>query len=1276
MAVRLYLDKHTLNRWPHPLGTRLKISATLSGLGSAAIVEDLDASPLGLSTSTMGMWANMDATSLISMGYLASLDLLDTSVENAVILTSHAPLTRGQGHADIALDTDIEVLVDGVPATIAGYDPVVGVLVLDQAVDPDSEVTVSYHYTPNPTLELTHLNSGSFLLNQWNDTSEMPFAYNTVLAPYLSAQPQVVDHRYLAFDYPYTSVLNDPTSMLLNEPRHSLTVGRFERPNSQLSVFFEGSSNPEDPWEWVGEAPAPTATIENGLFVVDDTSQGVPSVGSFPSFWRHVTDLTFNHAFILNFRVQLDTWNKIGDFTGVSAGWADDSHLYLIGFLEVGGFKTVGFLYGEGDETSITSYRGLEASSVDVGGSINTLVFAGQPPLSSGDLILVDGVQNTVVSVGFANNQWEVVLGTPLAQESSVNVHVEVDWTDIKTYRVAKGTTGRVSLFLGGSTLPTISIEEADAIAPEIFEVMENNSLFFGAVSRQGSSKSLWDFARYSILPTQDIEQDNEVFVESDFQVLPEDESDPWTLTDNQGYRKTVSSDFVLIQSAGQPFVGGGLTYTRIEPFLTSRATVDLTFRVRAHTYAFGMPAFLTVADEQKEVTIAFSDSGLSGMYSDLSSLSLLTKGFWGDAAGQLKTRGYITGFTPIPLDRFLAGFGGEQSFGDSGWTDTLDPSELGFIDHHMTVTHSGTPASATFNFDGLTPPNADTVSGIRLRIDSYTTGSDDTVSTWFGIESGAIQVFLKPFDDGSTRKMVFCTSSGALVLNAGNPIGFNFDFADGHFHHYKITRYGDNVTVFVDGTYQGLFDGTLLPISALPLDEVQVKFAVGTNPVNMAIDYAFGHSAVYEDRRIGVYQGGDLLDPSSYEWSNVEWLGTFAEVRVRRNSGGITEVLANDATIWTGVTADLPDRRNDRFNTNTELGYIQWGTIDPVAYAETLWDFVRYSIINNRERLLANNFSYINRHNVITSGEPIIDEGPEVVNIPVRDNFVYVSEAEMKADRVLAVTSLDGLTTYPFVYNSVTNVIALTGVGTTEDEVQVTFYHGKPFSQAYLENNWANTRLNEGTPAVPNKQKVNITVTEETVPDYFSPDDIRNDPADFIFVEGSQVIKFTRNEEAWYESLQMLTMPDGGMMGIIAPACDDMGLINITFEGPFHTDTYVLPPQGDEYVGHNYRIGYFNTPTFLFNDPESNMAGIQSPVSFLVEILEEDTYAGASDSALTNSPNAFMTDNYGVAFFNNPMYTLSESVPVSDPVYTDTHVVIANIPDGFAPVITDIDYT
>jgi len=863
-------------------------------------------------------------------------------------------------------------------------------------------------------------------------------------------------------------------------------------------------------------------------------------------------------------------------------------------------------------------------------------------------------------------------------EEGIVNVFVPVDWTTLMTYRVFKNSVGQVSLLMGGSTLASATITEAEAIAPEIFEIMENNSLFFGAVSRQGASRSKWDFVRYSILPLQTIDQDAEIFVNSEFEVLPEDEADPWTLTDNQGYTKTASADFLFAQAASQPFVGGGINYTRIEPFLSARSTVDLTFRMRVHTYAYGMPAFLTIADEKKEVTVAFSDEGLTGTFSDANALSLLTKGYWtGDEAGPLKTRGYITGYNAPPQGRFLAGFGGEQTFDASGWTDTLDASEISFVDHHMVITHTGTPSLATFDFSGLVGANANTVSGIRLRFDDYVTGGDDSVSTWFGIESGGKQIFLKPYDDGTDKKMVFCSTTGALVLDGGNPVGFNFDFADEAFHHYKITRYGDNVTVFVDGTYQGLFDATLLPSSLFSADEVQVKFGVGANPVTVAVDYAFGHSAVYETRRIGVYTGGDLLDASNYEWSEVEWLGVFAEMRIRKNIGGKTEVLANNVTIWSRQEEELPDRRNDRFNTNTSLGYIQWGTIDPVAYSETLWDFVRYSIINQRERQIANNLSYLNRHNVITSGEPIIDDGPEDIEIPVQTaNLIYISEVGMRADRVLAVTSLDGATTFPFSFDLDSNVIALHGIGTTEDAVKVVFYHGKPYSQAYLENNRAATRLNEGTPAVPNKQRVQMQVTEEFVPGYFGPDDIKNDPADFIFVDGSRVVKFTRNEEAWYESLKMLEMPDGGHIGLIASACDKLGLINVTFEGPFHTDTYTFPLQGDEYVGHNYRIGYFNSANFIFNDLESGMAGIQSPVSFTVEVMETEEYAGAVDEALIDAPYAVMTDNYGMAFFNNPMYTLSESVPVSDPVYTDSVVVVANMPDAFTPTIYELDFT
>jgi hypothetical protein len=1273
-SIDLIVNLALANRWPNRAGRRLKINSLLSNLNELAVTDLQDAGDLGESLITMGIWANLDAKSITTLGKLADLDLFENFVSNGIILTSHAPLTKGYGDAQIADLEDVQVSVNGIPEDVVAMDPVLGILILSSTIAPNSTVEVSYHYTPNPTVELSRLNSPAFRLNQWQDKVVMPFEYNTVLAPYQRPQPVQYEYRYRAFDYPYTSVLNDPTSMLLNEPRNRLTLPKFTKENNAFSVFFEGSDHPVD-FEYVGEEPLGPAEFEDGLYVIDNMTMSQTVIDGFPKFFQKDIDTDFPHTSILNFRAQITDVTSTGVFTGIAAGYANTNSLYLTAFLDVDGFKTLGVL-ADKDETELQSYRGLSANADD-----DVLTFSSQPAIFVGTRILIDGDTYMVTDVEDTGTQWDITLDAPVPTSGSVEVFVESDWEILQTYRVFKTAT-TVQVFAGGSVLPVISVTDL-AVAPDIFGIVDTNSLFFGSLNRQEPTRSLWGFVRFSALPDFALQQSSNIERSYGFDVLPEDSDPPWYLTDNQGWHRTLNADFLLTQSVGQYFDGGGVTFTRLEPFLTARSILEATARLRVHSYAAGTPAMFTVVDDKKEVTLAFFDE--SSEFVSVGSESLITKGFWAGAnSTSLQSRGHLTGFSEIPEDQYVAAFGGVRLFENSGWVSTIPPSEYVFYDQYARISHDGSSTYTAFYEDvGATFTNY--VITNRIRFEEWQTTNDRLPVLW-GNDDTERQVYLAPFDDGSQRYMGFVDESGNPVLDGmGDPITVSFEWEPDTFHQYKVIRNGDNIIVFVDGVYQGTFDISDLPASTN--SDPRTVFSLLGDSILLSMDYLFSHSVRPRNRKVGVYRGqGSFLDPDSYDFiDDVEWLGTFLDIRLRRNPTGKTQIWLNDDLTFDYQYSELPDRQ-DRYNINAESGYVYFGSPDPNSYAEVLWDEIEYRIINQRDDQKANNNSIINRHNVIASPESVIDETPETVTLQVINPQVLdLSQVGMYADRVLAVLSPDGMTTYPFSYDFSTNLIHVVG-GISDPEVVVVFYHRAPFTEAYLENNWAFTRLNETTPPVPLRQQVNLTSTIVT-------EGNPSKAAESLMTKGfwgggngaslntvghltgvpqpagTFSIVYEKNDWAWYESLKILPRKDNGKYDLLSPACDH-GPLSLLFEEPFDQDVYSIPEQGDEYTGHNFKTAYFNHEPSVFNHPEAIFAGLVFPVSKVLDQTINVAYAGAED----DEPEGEIEDFYGTSLFNNPKTTLNVVVNTpGDVVHEDSVVATANT---ITSVTLPLDFT
>lgn len=1211
----------TVHRIPNPDGRGIKITAEALGLTSGALSETFNAGSLGYSVPTRGIWANADLTSVTTSGYLARLGLANL-VENTLVFTEFGPLTRGRGDGSLAELEDVTVVVNGSEVTPLAVDPLAGIIILDGVLSPGDDVLLDYHYLPRLTIPFAELNNSNYLLNQYNDPYLHPFEFNTVLtADPVKDQPQIVEHRWTAFDYDYTAVLNDPTSLVLNEPVTRDTLTPFQRDLTPTSVFFEGDDHPSE-FTFVGDALGAASFSADGLYLVEDASTGTDNASGQPALFRKTVDLSYEAQSLLSWRTRVESYTTDGVFTGISVGYADDENAYLAGFLELSGsFKTIGALSDAGDEARVESWSGVSATVEDNGGALDLLRFDDEPPLIVGQRLWSSGVIYTVLDIddeGAAG--YTVTVDTVFPAAGEINLFVEFDWEVLTTYRARREEDASFEVFAGGLPTPVASVtEEAAAIAPEIFALLRNSSIFFGSASRRATSLTAWDFVRYSIVPDQGTETSSSVSVDTDMSVLPEEASPPWYVAQNQGYATTLSGGFVLQQAAGRDADGLGYNWARIEPFLTTDVTREVRARLRVSSWAGGLANTLIIADDKRQATVSL--------------------------------------FEDAPSAAFLSSYVGVTSPTDAGFTSTLDSGELDYLDHRLLITHDGAAATAVQDgFDATTNWKGQ----VRFLLTSYALDANDVVPFYFGVDDGDKVLYLAPFDDG-TKQLILVDSSGLPVLDAGSPVGVTYDWDLDTLQAIKLVRLGDNLTVFADGIYLGLIDALLAPNSSRT--DLETRFGFLSGQVTVELDYFYVHQASHGTRRVGLLTNGtDVLDSSLYEAVDAEFLGSFLEVRVRVDPTSTVDLfLGGSITPSISIPYTELPLREEQTNVDTEFGFLQFGTLDPEAFTETHWDSVDYDLVNQREDQRTNQTAILNYSNTLTSPEPTIDDSPEVVTVqPYTLTEILLSETGMFADRVLSVTSSDGLTSLGYTFDKDSNTITLDSpLASLDESVIVTFYHDAPYTKAYLENNQAAIRLGESTPPFALSHQANVTSAVEFDSQLNDITDTLNSDVDFVLNDEGRSVVFRRDPDSFLSCLNLCTEVASGSSGLVSPACDQSGFRAITLEDPYEEE-YTFADNGDQNTRHRGRVLRLNDLSSTLNSPEANTLCLASPVTIECEQVEEETYAGAGDEALTGGTSV-LTDYYGSSLLNNPKATLNSVTNTPGDVYEDSVIFSAN---------------
>lgn len=458
--------------------------------------------------------------------------------------------------------TDVTVRVNGVQVIPEAVIGLLGQVVLPFVPAETDNVNIDYSCCSEPTVDFRRLNSKEFRLNSWKRDgggyapSQHKYRYNNVLvrpSEYVALdmlakidQPELRELHYRAYERAYTPVLNDASLLLLNSPTHKIAFPPSQRTLTEEFVTYEAVVLPEaDTWLKHGSG---AATATSGVLTIIDNQAGPFPTGQ-PIFWTHAIDLTFPHVFAMSWRFRgtnVPVYN--GVFSGITAGYTDQSAAYIVGFLEVSGVKKIGFLKrGHGDDPSgVTSWTG--------------------------------GVDSLGVSTGAPAN---------------------FNWNILHSYRIFRDRNGTVRLYVDGDIVETLMVTAEDC--PFLEELGspfdEIQGVVFGSVSREAENESEWDFVRYQVIPTNALQSSPSSFVNYDASVIPEEAPKPWIPIGFHGTETILTNSSLLLDATSATdsttasevgVVGGDYKgYLRIEPLLTvaSEFVVDVETQLRTYTH-------------------------------------------------------------------------------------------------------------------------------------------------------------------------------------------------------------------------------------------------------------------------------------------------------------------------------------------------------------------------------------------------------------------------------------------------------------------------------------------------------------------------------------------------------------------------------------------------------------------------------------------------------------------------------------------------------------------
>lgn len=1066
---------------------------------------------LGNSTTNGGTYKILSVLSGTRLKLQASFHLPDAN--NGSITWKLIDPRTGEIADDPA---DVTVRVNGSVVNASAVIGLLGQIVLPAAPGPTDDVKVDYSIICNPTIEFRRLNSKEFRLNNWfNDaghTSSTQHSYryrNVTVQPATFVpddiradlvQPLLRELHYHAFERAYSVALNDPNLLVLNTPIHRIAYPPLSRQISSTSVSYLADVLPENdatPWERKGVG---IASVSGGVLTVQDNTGGPFPTGN-PLFWTRGVDLTFPHVFAATWRMKIDSTTPQGVFTGIAVGWSNDLKALVLGYLDDGGVKKIGFLkkgFGN-DPSSISAWTGA-------------------------------------------------LLGGAFA----------FDWSVLHSYRLFRGRDGVIKLFVDGEIVESLIITEDEL--PYLEELNDPfdqvQGAFFGSLSRDAVNVSTWDFVRYLVLPTNPAQSVPAIFSSYEGDIFPENNPTPWTPVGYHGNESLLGGSLILDSTSATTaatevsvgLVGGDFRgFNRIEPLLlvSSDVVLDINVQLRTLTHGVAPNALMAAIDDGDRLTqLCFFPFAAQPKrsYPGRSLPQDATPNAWlplGSATVEMIGRTLrITDTSAVD--------------GRVYYTEDLAPisapsrvieTAIDYFGEFKAQVVSFTPDGTPVGFCGATFDIFDGTRAIGVMLRQTLSGTNQVAFHSDGSLLGLGSQFDFNWNDGATHVYRIAKSTGgdlvslfidnvligtypysSFSLGAGLPT-ISFGSATGasiasksvvDWYYVNTWRAQPSNAVRYVGIWKGK-DPNSLTGYYLPLKTEGRGAVAGNALTNLTTNFVAAGVAIGDHLVIdlgddkGVYTvatvGATTLTfvesfpvstgdvgyriPKQTDWT------TAHKFRIVRDPGGsVTLLIDSDPTPLIRLDYNetvLPSNSvGVPFIINRGLPSVTWGAFDPENLSQSAWDFVRYGITRSPTELrIVPHHQFLNQRNVMAS--------PEHLTTSIVHGHTQFSSAS---------------TGIPYPWQDFTDNPA----------------------------NIAFTKLNEGTPLVPSTQTYEVrrpVPVFEFVSGLNRPEDVLNNDGDFLLNDGAQRSRIIVPNDVLYNCLEV-TEQTTGEAEHIAPFSDE----------------------------------------------------------------------------------------------------------------------------------------
>jgi hypothetical protein len=1141
------------------------------------------------------------------------------------VRTKYGPLVRGWGDNTPATKTDVEVRVNGTAVAVAGVNPYIGeiypVIPIPRAAPGVITVDIDYIWFSNPSFGMVGLNTQGLNLNTWDRAvghtsgalSPMPsssqgamrqnrFPMGITLPLSTRPSPKQIGHRYIGFQRDYSALLNEPTTLLLNQNPQAISVGNVSASALEESGSFDGATLPgsaETPWTLSGVDTG--GVVGDGTYRVVDASSGPYETGT-AAVWSREVDLSLPTMVLDAGRFLVESYTAEGVFTGVAFGVHDGDFLFLVGALIVNGVQHLGALLDASNPHLAESWEIGPALTVDADSSSSFEIdYEDLPPgiVPGSRFRIAEGSQAGVYTIdtcGLALSEdgttVEITFSPDLPADinlfgnGSFEVFFETSWESLVSLRAQiEVPDGTASVYLGGVVSGLLFTLDALPAYPAqtalLLPATEEGVAFWGSLSRRATNSSVWDFTRYASNPERLTSTVQGLTVQTEMNVTPpNDPNDPWYIVGGFGYAEVdVTGNYTLIKSTSgseDESIDLEFSFERVEPYLSNKVTTDTEAMFQVESGILGAGDMqVVVRDGVREVRFAsllytqsptlrelvtdLPQASLSGLISPVVdgwsvssavSFSLLVRGQTFEISKESSETGLWSKSLPDPVSVDYQGLICEASFQvESG--SVVGTGGIGVL-FGADVPISGVSVRRVYGSLGTGTIDLRD-SGLALVASIAFNWDDGETHTYRLLCDPNADIVVVVVDDvvlGNAALSAFSSGAGSATAYFG---ALGTGSCDLIAHSTSVVPLRPMAVV---GSTLGRTFGILLRTGVdspddidsyrIPRADVTSAPNSSTTAIPVLMDWqSWVHARLYLDPTWGVsfYRPDIPLPP----WA----------------TGDFATQTTNVTGAWCTVEyALLPVVSSDR-------GGVIFGAPDRRSITQQRWDFMRYRIRGDINGFgIAPQGMVLNRAFTMKSGEFLQDMVPETVTINSRTStLVYVPDSAIYADRVFVV-QVDGSvlpsTAWGFDQES-QNLILTSALPGTQYPVTVTFAVGFPITQEYLCSQPIEssvTLLNEGTPPMPMSRDEAVTSSVALGALIDDPTDVLDAAEALILTDPHRFIEFTAGASALYVGLEFCEVEDGDDVHL-SSLCDGpgpgQGLAEIGIEGEFTTDRFTI---------------------------------------------------------------------------------------------------------------------